>query len=77
MVTLTKKFSIKPTKKQEQVMWELAETCRLLYNHALAERKFLYNSYKHRVTYIDQQNALPQLSRSFRRSRKGLIESQH
>jgi putative transposase len=67
MVTLAKKFSIKTTKKQEQVLWELAETCRLLYNHALAERKFLYNSYKYRITYIDQQNALPQLKKKFPR----------
>ena len=67
MVTLTKKFSIKTTKKQEQVLWELAETCRLLYNHAIAERKFCYNTYKHRVTYIDQQNALPQLKERFPR----------
>ncbi|MHA1947290.1 MAG: RNA-guided endonuclease InsQ/TnpB family protein [Candidatus Hodarchaeales archaeon] len=67
MVTLTKKFSIKPTKKQENLLWELSETCRLLYNHALAERKFLYNNYKHRVTYIDQQNALPQLKERFPR----------
>jgi putative transposase len=67
MVTLTRKFSIKPTQKQEHVLWELAETCRLLYNHALAERKFLYNSYKHRVTYKEQQNALPQLKEKFPR----------
>jgi putative transposase len=67
MVTLTKKFSIRPTKKQECTMWELAETCRLLYNHALAERKFLYNAYKHRVTHIDQINALPQLKEKFPR----------
>ncbi len=67
MVTLTKKFSIKLTKKQEQVLWELAETCRLLYNHALAERKFLYTSCKHRVTYIEQQNALPHLKEKFLR----------
>ncbi|MHA2166081.1 MAG: RNA-guided endonuclease InsQ/TnpB family protein [Candidatus Hodarchaeales archaeon] len=67
MVTLTKKFSIKPTKNQERLLWELAETCRLLYNHALAERKFLYNSYNHRVTYIEQQNALPQLKDRFPR----------
>ncbi len=67
MVTLTKKFSIKPTEKQENVLWELAETCRLLYNHALGEQKFLYSSYKYRVTYIDQQNALPQLKERFPR----------
>ena len=67
MVILTKKFSIKPTEKQERILWELAETCRLLYNHALAERKFLFTSYKHQLTYIDQQNALPQLKDRFPR----------
>jgi hypothetical protein len=45
MVLLTRKIIIYPTKKQQIVLWELAETCRLLYNHALAERQFLYNSY--------------------------------
>ncbi|MHA2165620.1 MAG: RNA-guided endonuclease InsQ/TnpB family protein [Candidatus Hodarchaeales archaeon] len=70
MVTLTKKFSIKLTKKQDKLLWELSETCRLLYNHALAERRFLYNSYKHRVTYKEQQNALPQLKKRFPRYRQ-------
>ncbi len=67
MVTLTKKFAIKPTKNQEQILWELAETCRLLYNHALAERKYLYEAYKHQVTYKEQQNSLPQIKQLFPR----------
>jgi putative transposase len=67
MILLTRKFTITPTKKQQKVLWELAETCRLLYNHALAERQFLYDSYTHSVTYIDQQNALPLLKTLFPR----------
>ncbi|MFX0205616.1 MAG: RNA-guided endonuclease InsQ/TnpB family protein [Candidatus Hodarchaeota archaeon] len=67
MVTLTRKFTIIPTKSQKEVLWELSETCRLLYNHALAERKFLYDSYNHRITYQDQQNALPSLKKLFPR----------
>ncbi|MFX0052755.1 MAG: RNA-guided endonuclease InsQ/TnpB family protein [Candidatus Hermodarchaeota archaeon] len=67
MVTLTRKFTIIPTKPQVEVLWELSETCRLLYNHALAERKFLYDSYNHRITYQDQQNALPRLKKLFPR----------
>jgi len=39
-----------------------------LYNHALAERQFLYDSYGYSVTYIDQQNALPLLKKLVARS---------
>ncbi len=67
MVTLTRKFVIKLCQQQEAVLWELAETCRLLYNHALAERKYLYKNYNYRVTYREQQNALPQLKGLFPR----------
>ena len=67
MVTLTKKIKINISNNQERLLWELSESCRLLYNHALAERKFLYDNYKHRVTYREQQNALPQLKLIFPR----------
>jgi putative transposase len=49
------------------VLWELSETCRLLYNHALAERKYLYDTYNYFVTYREQQNALPQVKKLFPR----------
>ncbi|MFX1286818.1 MAG: RNA-guided endonuclease InsQ/TnpB family protein [Promethearchaeota archaeon] len=67
MVTLTWKFTVIPTYKQEEVLRELSETCRLLYNHALAERKYLYDTHNHCVTYREQQNALPQLKKLFPR----------
>ena len=37
MVILTQKVRIHPSPAQEKVLWELAETCRLLYNHALVD----------------------------------------
>ncbi len=67
MVTLTRKFTVIPDQQQSEVLWELSETCRLLYNHALAERKFLYDSYNKRITYKDQQNALPHIKKLFPR----------
>ena len=70
MVTLTRKFTIIPTQQQEKVLWELSETCRLLYNHALAERRYLYDTYNYCVTYREQQNALPQLKKLFPRYRQ-------
>ncbi|MFX1285550.1 MAG: RNA-guided endonuclease InsQ/TnpB family protein [Promethearchaeota archaeon] len=67
MVPLTWKFTVIPTPQQEEVLRELSETCRLLYNHALAERKYLYDTYNQCVTYREQQNALPQLKQLFPR----------
>ncbi len=67
MVLLTWKFRINPTNKQEELLWELSETCRVLYNHALIERRFLYDAYNYPVSYIDQQNALPQLKKHYPR----------
>ncbi|MFX1535768.1 MAG: RNA-guided endonuclease InsQ/TnpB family protein [Promethearchaeota archaeon] len=61
MVTLTQKLTIRPTKEQAHVLWTLAQACRKLYNQALAERKFLYQHYNVQVSYVDQQNGLPQL----------------
>ena len=36
---LTKKIKINPTEEQVDVLWQLSEQCRCLYNFALAERK--------------------------------------
>ncbi|MHA2305599.1 MAG: RNA-guided endonuclease InsQ/TnpB family protein [Candidatus Hodarchaeales archaeon] len=67
MVLLTWKFGINPTNKQEELLWELSETCRVLYNHALIERRYLYDAYNYSVSYKEQQNALPQLKKHFPR----------
>src|SRR5436305_1748802 len=37
------------------------ETCRILYNHFLAERKDKYEKEQKRVSYAHQQNSLPSL----------------
>lgn len=65
MVLLTRKMRINPTKKQDELLWELANTCRLVYNQALAERKYLYEAYQYSVSYTDQQNALPQVKKCY------------
>ena len=43
---LTYKTRIYPTEDQEQVLWDLAEQCRLLYNFALTERKVIWEQEK-------------------------------
>ncbi|MFX1538146.1 MAG: RNA-guided endonuclease InsQ/TnpB family protein, partial [Promethearchaeota archaeon] len=65
MVMLTRKFTINPTKDQVEILCELANVFRLLYNHALAERKFCYDNYRVSLSYKDQQNALPSLKRKY------------
>lgn len=57
---LTQKIEINPTKDQEGILWTLSNQCRLLYNFALKER--LDNE---DITYIRQQNQLPQLKTRF------------
>ncbi|MFX0204506.1 MAG: RNA-guided endonuclease InsQ/TnpB family protein [Candidatus Hodarchaeota archaeon] len=67
MCILTQRLTINPFVEQQQVLWELSETCRLLYNHALAERKLFYESYQLSLSYSDQQNCLPALKKKFPR----------
>ena len=69
---LTYKSRIFPTKEQEQILWDLSEKCRLLYNFALFERKIIWEQEKHFprgqrefISYTDQQNALPQLKERY------------
>ncbi|MFX0169143.1 MAG: RNA-guided endonuclease InsQ/TnpB family protein [Candidatus Hodarchaeota archaeon] len=69
---LTHKICIKPTPKQEQILWILSEKCRLLYNFALNERRQNWESNRTKpeternyITYTTQQNNLPALKRQF------------
>lgn len=71
---LTRKIKIEPTREQEKVLTSLSETCRLLYNFSLAERieNWRENTDKLKdereyVTYIDQQNKLPELKEKYPR----------
>ncbi|MFX0062898.1 MAG: RNA-guided endonuclease InsQ/TnpB family protein [Candidatus Hermodarchaeota archaeon] len=69
---MTYKTQIHPTKDQEQVLWDLSEKCRLLYNFALKERTVVWhmqqdlpkNKHKY-ISYGDQQNALPMLKKRY------------
>ncbi len=62
---LTKKIRVYPTAEQVDVLWELSEQCRLVYNFALEERKVAWNTEKRSVKYTDQQNQLPELKEKY------------
>ncbi|MFX0065816.1 MAG: RNA-guided endonuclease InsQ/TnpB family protein [Candidatus Hermodarchaeota archaeon] len=62
---LTIKWQIYPTKDQQEVLWDLADICRRVYNLALFERQYVYEQYGARIRYTDQQNALPLFKQVF------------
>ena len=46
---LTKKVRIYPTEEQINVLWELSEKCRVIYNLALADRKDAWHNEKRSI----------------------------
>ncbi len=62
---LTQNIRIFPTREQEDVLWHLSERCRLLYNFALSERKQASKLLGQNISYIKQQNDLPELKRKY------------
>ena len=74
---LTTKVKIQPTKEQEQVLWILAENCRLIYNFALNEYEKWWNQNKaipkgkrdviKKPTYKNQSKQLPKLKKIYPR----------
>lgn len=62
---LTQQIRIQPSKAQEQVLKDLSEKCRLIYNFALDERKKTFEQEKRSVSYIEQQNKLPKTKEEY------------
>jgi len=62
---LTQQIRIQPTPEQKQVLWDLSEKCRLIYNFALNERKETFKTENRSVSYIDQQNQLPTIKNEY------------
>jgi putative transposase len=58
-VQLAKKVRIYPTEEQVNVLWEISEKCRLVYNFALADINDSWNDEKRSIKYTEQQNKLP------------------
>lgn len=52
------KYRIYPTREQEGTFSEWLNTCRILYNQSLSERKEAYERDKSRINYYDQANNL-------------------
>ena len=57
----TFKFRLYPTKAQKTHLEAWLETCRELYNAALQERREAWHRQRKSITYLDQQNALPEI----------------
>ena len=55
------KFRLFPSKSQVTKLETTLELCRELYNAALSERREAWQRQKKSITYLDQQNALPEI----------------
>lgn len=72
-VLLTCKLKIQPTPEQEEILWKLAENCRLLYNFALKERiewwemnkELSQDKREKEITFASQSKQLPQLKQKY------------
>ncbi len=69
---LTQKLPIFPTDSQLEVLWDLSEKCRLIYNFALAERiknwkenKVKPKEEREYINYTDQQDQLPVITKQY------------
>ena len=62
---LTQKIRIFPSEEQEEVLQDLFEKCRLIYNFALAERIEIWKKNGKTVNYAKQQNDLPKIKRKY------------
>ncbi|MFX0148659.1 MAG: RNA-guided endonuclease InsQ/TnpB family protein, partial [Candidatus Hodarchaeota archaeon] len=69
---LAQKIRIFPTQEQSNVLWDLSEKCRLLYNFGLKERidnwrenRDKPKEARHNITYKEQQNNLPSLKKKY------------
>ena len=77
---LTTKVKITPTKEQEEILWILAENCRLIHYFANKERKEWWDKNKHlpkrkrdkesKPTYNKQSAQLPKLKEQYSRYRQ-------
>jgi putative transposase len=62
---LTRKVRIYPSKEQINTLWVLSDRCRLIYNFALAERQERWEREQKSVSYVDQQNKLPEIKEEY------------
>jgi len=62
---LTQQIKVQTTKGQQQILWDLSEKCRLIYNFALKERNEQFKQHKKSVSYLMQQNKLPKIKEKY------------
>ena len=53
-------YKLRPTRVQAQALETTLETCRRLYNDALAERKAAWEARGHSISFAAQSASLPQ-----------------
>jgi putative transposase len=62
---LTAKIKLKPTAEQIDVLWELSEAARQIYNLALEQRRMLRNNFRVNIGYNEQSAQLTQIRKEY------------
>ena len=78
---LAKKIRIYPTQEQADVLWEISDKCRIVYNFALADRQDVYEKEDRAVKYTEQQNKLqdfkkrnPEYNQVYSKTLQGILK---
>ena len=61
----TFKYRIYPTKKQEKILNSQLESCRMLYNQFLSEKKELWENDNKSISLYEQINKLPRIKKKY------------
>jgi len=58
------KYKLLPTKKQTAILSDWAGACRFVYNCGPEHRTLHWKQYQNSISYLDQQNALPEIKKT-------------
>ncbi|GAH69744.1 unnamed protein product, partial [marine sediment metagenome] len=64
-MNLSQKIRIFPDSEQEEILWNISEKCRLIYNFALSEKIDSWKNKGEYVSYFKQQNDLPIIKKKY------------
>lgn len=62
---LTAKIKLTPTAEQEQLLWQIADEARRLYNLALEQQKLIYGHRKVGLSFYDQKKELKDIRKEY------------
>ena len=59
------KFKLRPNKTQENIFYEWLDTCRLIYNLTIEQKKYAWDTHQVSISKYESYNQLPELKSEF------------